>query len=204
MTETVIFDLFGTLMCISKETRPYYRLFTELGLSDVNEVLAARRACLTENLPDIASLVKRLCPDKCIDTARYDAELREEVESCVLYPETLEVLTELVRRRVKIGLVSNLATPYKEPFFRLGLSEFMPLPTFSCDEGFIKPEEQIYRIALGRVNAQPQNVLMIGDKFENDVRGPLSVGMNALLLDRSGLSNYFARIKTLKELLALV
>ena len=46
--------------------------------------------------------------------------------------------------------------------------------------------------------------LLAEKTFENDVRGPLSVGMNALLLDRSGLSNYFARIKTLKELLALV
>ncbi|MBI4016439.1 MAG: HAD family hydrolase [Candidatus Aenigmarchaeota archaeon] len=203
MMDAVIFDLFGTLMYIRKETHFHHRLFIELGLAE-QEVRVARRVCLTENLPDIASLLKRLLQNKRVDTSTYEVELFHEVESCTLYPETLEVLDRLRQRGMKLGLASNLATPYKELFYRLGLSEFIPRPTFSCDEGVLKPEREIYERALRRVGAQPQNTLMVGDKFGNDVRGPLSVGMNALLLDRSGLSNYFARIKTLKELLVLV
>ncbi len=202
MIEAIIFDLYGTLVHRSRETRFYYRLFTELSL-DYKEVLAAKHICLTEHLPDITSLVKRLCPHKSIDTASYDAELREEIESCILYPETLEVLDALKQRGVRMGLASNLATPYKEPFYSLGLAEFIPAPTFSCDEGVVKPEEKIYRIALSSVKVQPQNALMVGDKFNNDVQGPLSVGMNAVLLDREGSSSYSHRIKTLRGLLAL-
>ncbi len=202
--EAVIFDLFGTVMHISKEMKPYTHLFAEGGFANPEQVRAARRICLTEYLPTLSTVAQRLWPDKSIDTACYEEEVHQEIESCVLYPETVDVFEQLRQRKIKIGLISNLATPYKEPFFRLGLSAFIPHPVFSCDEGTLKPEKRIYAICLNQIGVSPGNAIMIGDKVSNDVEGPSSVGLKGILLDRTCSSAYPMKMSTLRDVFAYV
>ncbi len=199
--EAVIFDLFGTLMYISKETKPYSRLLATGGFTGIGQIHAARHICLTENLPTMAAVGKRLWPGKQIDTSCYDDEVQKEIASCTLYPETLDVLSQLVQMNMKIGLISNLATPYKEPFFSLGLSAFIPLPVFSCDEGTLKPEKKIYNLALTKMGVLPEKAIMVGDKVGNDVEGPSFIGLRGILLDRAGSSDYPMKISTLRDII---
>lgn len=199
--EAVIFDLFGTLVYLSKETKPYTRLLATGGFTGIDQIRAARYICLTEHLPTMAAVGKRLWPGKQIDMSCYDNEVQKEIASCALYPETLDVLSQLVQLNMKIGLISNLATPYKEPFFKLGLSAFIPLPVFSCDEGTLKPEKRIYNLALIRMGVLPEKAIMVGDKVGNDVEGPSFIGLRGILLDRAGSSDYPTKISTLYDII---
>jgi HAD superfamily hydrolase (TIGR01509 family) len=187
--QAVVFDLYGTLIYLAHETRLYARLFADLGLKAPEEFRQARRIALSEDFDNLSGLVKRIRPDAQVNLEQYQHELREEMASATLYPETRSVLEELKKRNLKLGLISNLASPYEEPFFRLGLNDYFYEELFSCKAGLIKPDQRIYRRMIIALGIDPSQTLMIGDQIYADVDGPKSIEMNAIFLDRTGNSS---------------
>ncbi|WP_350281716.1 HAD family hydrolase [Kribbella sp. HUAS MG21] len=49
-----------------------------------------------------------------------------------------------------------------------------------------KPDPRAFAHALQRLDAAPHDVMMVGDSLTNDVRGARAVGIDAVLVDRSG------------------
>ncbi len=60
---------------------------------------------------------------------------------------------------------------------------------FSCDVGLTKPDSRIYQMMTDRLNINPQQALMTGDKVHADVDGPRAIGMRAVHLDRSNATS---------------
>ena len=195
--KAVVFDLYGTLIHLTDETKPYARLFVDLGLQTPKKFGQSLRIALTEDFEDLASLVRRIKPDTQINLEPYQQELEDEQASISLYPKTREVLTKLKEQKIKLGLISNLASPYKKPFFDLKLNEYFDEILFSCEIGLIKPNKKIYQKMIERFTINPNQVLMIGDKVPADVYGPKSIGMNAVHLDRT--NNSTNSISSLEE-----
>jgi HAD superfamily hydrolase (TIGR01549 family) len=190
----VVFDFYGTLAYLAKETKPYARLFTNLGLQTLEELRQARTIALTEDFDDLSDLAKRIKPDLLINTYSYQQEVDNEIVSAVLYEETIKILSQLKDRQLRLGLISNLASPYKRPFFELGLDVYFDEVIFSCEVGLKKPDQKIYQLMVERVGINPTQMLMIGDSAQADVVGPKYAGLNAVLLDRTnsaftGISN---------------
>ena len=52
--------------------------------------------------------------------------------------------------------------------------------------GFKKPHPQAYALALERVGAKPQDVIMIGDNFEADVLGAKEAGLGQIYFNPEG------------------
>lgn len=186
--QAVVFDLYGTLIYLADETKPYARLFTEMGLQTSEEFRQARRIALTEDFANLTDLVKRIKPNTEIDLLQYEKEIKEERASALLYPETRSVLDNLRKKDLRLGLISNLASPYKLPFFELGLNEYFDEVVFSCDVGLRKPDLGIYQKIVEKLGIDHSKALMIGDKVHADVDGPKSIGMNAVHIDRRGTS----------------
>ena len=186
--QAVVFDLYGTLMYLADETKPYIRLFKDIGLQTSGGFKQACKIALTEDFDNIEDLVKRIKPDTQINLKPYQQELEKEIASAKLYPESREVLEELRKKNIKLGLISNLASPYKEQFFELGLNEYFNEVLFSCDVGLRKPDLKIYKKMIRNLNINPAQVLMTGDNVSADVDGPKSIGMNAIHLDRENTS----------------
>jgi HAD superfamily hydrolase (TIGR01549 family) len=185
--QAVVFDLYGTLISITKRTDPYARLFFESGMRNDERFRQARRISLTEDLT-LAELVEKILPGSAMDLSAYEQEIALERASTRLYPETEEVLEGLKARGFRLGLISNLASPYKRSFFDLGLQDYFDEVIFSCDAGWRKPEPGIYRMMLNRLDIDPCRTLMTGDKVPADVEGPRAVGMRAVHLDRKNAS----------------
>ncbi|GAB2673227.1 HAD family hydrolase [Paenibacillus thermoaerophilus] len=53
--------------------------------------------------------------------------------------------------------------------------------------GYEKPDPAIYRHAIGVLGLRPQDILFVGDSWNNDVAGPIRAGMDAVWLNRKGL-----------------
>ena len=187
--QAVVFDLYGTLIYLANETKPYARLFVNMGLQTPEELKQARTIALTEDFSNLSNLVKRIKPDSKVDLIPYEREIEEEVASAETYPETRSVLDDLRKRNIKLGLVSNLASPYKKPFFVLRLDQYFDEVIFSCDIGLRKPETKIYQKIIEMLKINPAQTLMTGDKVSADVDGPKSIGMNAVHLDRTNTSS---------------
>ncbi len=199
--KAVVFDLYGTLVHITDESRPYSRLFMDLNLT-LREGRLAKKVALTENL-GLAVLAGRIRPDAQIDLRSYEEDVSRELDSVKLYPETVRVLEGLRDKGISTCVISNLASPYCEPFFALGLNGLVDYYIFSCEVGLKKPDPAIYRMAIASLAVDPHNALMVGDKVINDVYGPKFIGMNAVLLDRDGKSSYPVKISSLDEVLRL-
>ncbi len=182
MKRLVMLDLYGTAVHITKPTNPFKRLSKELGISGQD----VRRVALTEGFPDLSSFVRRVAPGSKLDVTPYENDLREECRSVEAYPETRSTLAELRAAGLRTALISNLSFPYKRPFYDLGLSGLFDIAVFSFEAGFTKPDPRIYMLPLERLGISPEQAVMAGDNLKNDVLGPMSVGVDGVLLCREG------------------
>ncbi|NPV09724.1 MAG: HAD family hydrolase [Anaerolineae bacterium] len=128
-----------------------------------------------------------------------------------LYQDALPVLRELRARGVRTGIVSNTpwgspAGPWHEEVRRLGLADVTEAVIFCAEVGWRKPARDIFLVALGRLGVEAQHALFVGDDPRWDLAGPRALGMEAILLDRTGafLELEEARVTGLEGVLRLV
>ena len=121
-----------------------------------------------------------------------------------LYDDVYETLDFLVKRHFKLGILSNVHSPYKEPFYQYGLQNFFDVVCFSDEMRVIKPHYPAFYNVLERMKLNPKEVLLVGDDFENDIKPANSLKMPALLLDREDKKDYFPKINSLKTLVNIL
>lgn len=106
-------------------------------------------------------------------------------ESWVPYDDTRWVLEELRRRRVPVGVVSDIAWDIRPAFVRHGLAELVGAFTLSYEHGIGKPDPRLYRSACDEIGADPQRTLMVGDNPTSD-GGASAIGVRAFILPVEG------------------
>ncbi|MCX8081564.1 MAG: YjjG family noncanonical pyrimidine nucleotidase [Bacteroidia bacterium] len=78
---------------------------------------------------------------------------------------------------------------------------------FISDEiGFRKPQKEIFKYCERKIGTKSEHCLMIGDRFETDIKGATHAGWKAVWLNPSGIKRYTYPyvIKKLEELLLLL
>lgn len=180
MVKAVVFDAYGTLVHITRPTRPYTRLFRLAG-SALNGIDPHDLLRSPMDLDDVAcALGLTLSPHEMTRLYRLQ---QQELASIQPYPETAVVLQTLVERGMRVGVCSNLAEPYAAPVL-----ENLPLTphavAWSFAEGAIKPEPDIYAAIANRLELAPADIHFVGDTYAADVEGPRAFGMQATHLQR--------------------
>jgi putative hydrolase of the HAD superfamily len=96
----------------------------------------------------------------------------------VLYPHVRATLTELLRRGLRLAVLSDApALQAWQRLHHLGLEHFFrPVVTFD-DTGERKPSPRPFRHALELLELPAPEVLMVGDWPERDMIGARAVGM---------------------------
>jgi len=101
-----------------------------------------------------------------------------------LFPETMSTLIYLKSQGYHLGVISNGITIKQwEKLIRLGLHHFFDEIITSEEAGAEKPDEIIFKQALDRMGCKAGNSIMIGNKFSEDIKGALNVGMEAILVN---------------------
>lgn len=106
---------------------------------------------------------------------------RARESELVLYPHAQLVLLELVRRGIKLGVVSD--APRMQVWMRLcalGLQHVFDAVVTFDDTGERKPAAAPFREVLRRLGVEPSEAMMIGDWAERDVVGAKSLGMRTV------------------------
>lgn len=105
-----------------------------------------------------------------------------------LFPEVIDLLKELKRRSLILGVVSDWgARLASHVLIPLGLSRFFDFMVVSAAIGAAKPGNHIFETALQRAGVPPAKVMHIGDNYVADVLGARAAGITPVLLDRDGL-----------------
>ena len=100
-----------------------------------------------------------------------------------LYPETLEVLTELRAMSIQVAMVSNGVNRDRTARW-LGIDEYLDPIIGSLHVGFAKPSPKIFHLALSALGIGPEEAIMVGDEWEADVLGAGGVRMRGVHLVR--------------------
>lgn len=185
--KAVVFDLYQTLIYCREQNHAYSNMFKQLGL-DETERIAARKLTRVENFESLKALAARVKPSGTADYETLGRALAAELASAICYPEVIGVLRRLRKQGLRLGMISNLGTAYKQPVFNLGLDQYLETMIFSCDIGLIKPDPLIFQSMIKSLGLKPWEILMTGDLFPKDVQAPRNVGMQAVHLDRVNFS----------------
>ena len=115
-----------------------------------------------------------------------------EAPTFSLYEDVLPVLQKL-QGRYKLALLSNSVPSLRVALEGLGIGRFFDEIIISSETGFMKPDAQIFSLALQKMNADARHTLYIDDS-EKYIMAARQIGLNARLLERSR--------QTLPEILA--
>ncbi|WP_407539054.1 HAD family hydrolase [Deinococcus radiomollis] len=180
----MLFDLDGTLHDRAETVRRY--LTGHVARFDLPEGYAER----WKELDDLGYRPKReVFPQLVAEFGlKHDPEVLLQDFSdhawadVALMPHALDVLQELRRRRLKLGVVTNgWSEKQLQALGGLGLTHLFDDVVVSEAVGLRKPDPAIFRLALARLNVGASEALYVGDSPLNDVAGPQLAGMKAAL-----------------------
>lgn len=123
-----------------------------------------------------------------------------------MYDDVPEVLRELRRRGLKLGIVSNWDSRLRRIVGEIGLGALVDFVKISAEVGRRKPHRAIFEAALKEAGVRAEEALHVGDLETEDVKGAQGAGLGAVLIARhDGVFNAGGGgIRGLGELLPIV
>ena len=107
-------------------------------------------------------------------------QLRDEFFSGDAFDHDLMAFIRSVRPRLKTGLISNAWTNARELFTRtIPIIDDFDAVVISAEEGVMKPDPRIYRIALERLGVRAEESIFVDDVLAN-VQGAEALGIHGV------------------------
>ncbi|RAP47473.1 MAG: haloacid dehalogenase [Methanosphaera sp. rholeuAM74] len=101
-----------------------------------------------------------------------------------LEPECFSILLYLKSKNYKVGLITNgKEIKQWEKLVRLGVYPFFDEVITSEAVGVEKPDPEIFKIAMERLNVTAGTSLMVGNSFETDILGACNAGIRSMLIN---------------------
>lgn len=97
-------------------------------------------------------------------------------------PENLDVLRVLRAQGKKLGLISNADVTEIAAWDRSPLAECFDSVILSCHVGCVKPEKEIYELAMRELDVQADESIFVGDGSCDELAGAQSVGMTTVMI----------------------
>ena len=206
----VFFDLYGTLVGFSPSRFEIqstacadfgitltpegvlrgYRL-ADAFMAEQNRTRPLRSLSDTEREDFFARYEQRVLRGAGVEvTAERAAEvwrrIRQLPYGMALFDDVAPTLETLRARGLTLGVVTNMNRGSSEILAEFGLEGRVDFAVTSMEARSEKPHAPIFREALRRANAEPGQVVHVGDQLESDVEGARRVGITPVLLDRDG------------------
>jgi len=143
---------------------------------------------IAERLRVILNGLRRELPDEIFNAVvRAHEEMEVDIPPDSM-PDAVPVLESLARR-YKLCIVSDAIVSPGSCLRRLlenhGLAKFFNGFAFSDEVGHSKPHRSMFESAAEQLGVEIDEMLHIGDRDHNDVKGPQQLGMKAILFTAS-------------------
>lgn len=102
-----------------------------------------------------------------------------------VYPDTHGVLAEISSLGVSIAVVTNFHRDIRPAIADHGLTDFVDAVVISAENGFQKPDERMFTMALDLLGVDATDSLMVGDWMPSD-GAATSLGIDTLILPMPG------------------
>ena len=131
----------------------------------------------------------------------YNIYQNEYEKNWKLFDDAKEIL-ENFKNKYKLAIITNGdSNQQRKKIKYTGLNDYFSDIFISSEVGYSKPEKEIFEIACKKINLNPENCIMIGDKYNVDVEGSLNVGMHGIWVNRNREDiTYKFQVEELSEL----
>ncbi|SHJ09198.1 putative hydrolase of the HAD superfamily [Clostridium cavendishii DSM 21758] len=187
----IFFDLFFTLVTpryndlrnendVLKITKEEWEIYAE------DKDLYEKRATGKEkvNMKIIEDIIKKMKIEISDIDKNEILTLREErFKQCLLEisPVVIEALSKLKRNGKRLCLISNADVIDVRYWDKSPLYNLFDDAIFSCEVGYLKPQIEIYNIALNRMRVKSEECIFIGDGGSDELKSAKELGMKTIL-----------------------
>jgi len=121
-------------------------------------------------------------------TRRFLVAVREEERPVRLYSDTRRCLEILRGERRALGVVSNSTSEaaVRRILDRVGILDYFERVLSSGTEGVEKPDPEIFRRAVQRMNVRPGEAIFVGNLARTDAKAAEAAGLHGVWLNREG------------------
>jgi putative hydrolase of the HAD superfamily len=215
--ESVIFDLFDTLLLLESD-ETYYQpslrsLHSFLAANGVNVSFERFSRVYFEVRDEFYSEARKTMDEphfnlrvsRTLRRLGYDLDSSDPIVSgataafadefmryVTLDEQAIDLLKEL-HKEYKLGLISNFAIPEcgRRLLDKFGLARFFDIVIISGEVNRRKPSPEIFEMALRGLGVRASRAVFVGDMLDLDVMGPKSVGMKTILIKRKPVNTNF-------------
>ncbi|MGQ3410944.1 HAD family hydrolase [Natrinema sp. LN54] len=133
---------------------------------------------------------------------RFDEIVRSSIEPV---PGAVETIERLADRDLHVGVISDVDDAEgREMLERFGVRECFDSITTSEAVGRTKPDPAMFEAALETAGVDPERSLMIGDRYEHDVKGAAEAGLHGVAFGADDGPAVSYRIDSPEEVLEIV
>lgn len=203
--ESVVFDLFGTLV------RPFRRSEHALAMQKCAGILEidfeechrlwvesfAQRSVgefgsIAENF---AWIVRRTGGEPVEAILLRAAEQYAQFTVASLEPleGVLDTLQQLRDCGLRVGLLTNCAPDVPEILPETPLGRCFDARVYSCEAKAAKPAREVYELVVRQLGVDPGRTLYVGDGSDGELAGAAAVGMHPVLVTPSLVDTYDAQ-----------
>jgi len=187
-TKAVIFDLWNTLAYTKgAKTNPIVKLEEMLGLN-MGLYREVEQGLMKKEFKTKREAMKSLCrhigvkpKDVLVDSLVYVWDNTQM--NVTLFPDVVQMLQKL-GNKFRIGLISNTDCFTVSKFNELGFNNYFNSVAFSCKLGLLKPDPRIFRLVLHDLGVKPEEAVMVGDNYKDDVLAAEKLGIKGVLMKR--------------------
>ena len=189
MIKAVIFDMYETLIT-QFESPLYYgtQMAEDLGLEPAVFLPTWRK---TERARGTGEMTTEQAIEQALKEHQiYTQELYYRIvdkrvaiqADCFLHlhEEILPMLSSLKDKGVKIGLISNCFSEEAKLIHESELYPFFDVACLSYEEGYMKPELEIFHRCINRLDVKPEECLYVGDGGSRELETAKELGMHAV------------------------
>jgi HAD superfamily hydrolase (TIGR01509 family) len=188
MIKLVIFDLWNTLIYKKANLDTYQKFLKKkkIKLTRNEFIPVFEKSVQTKKWKSEREAYKNLCKNIGVKSAKENVDLimsiRDKREETVkTYTHSNTILKKLKKQGYKTGIISNISIFSANRVRRhTTFLKYADYKLFSYLAGTVKPDKKIYKKMLKKARVKPEEALMIGDNYENDVKAPRSLGMKAI------------------------
>ncbi len=189
MIKAVIFDMYETLITLSCD-KPY---FSTAMAADANVSVEVYRPIWDKTEQD--RTIGKLTLEEAVsytlkELGCYSEELHQNMVNKRrafkkevfnhIHPDIVPMLQSIKKLHIRIGLVSNCFSEETEYIQQSVLYPFFDAPFMSYEQGVCKPNEEIFKRCVEKLNIKADECLYVGDGGSQELEAARKLGMHPL------------------------
>lgn len=190
MIKAMFFDLWDTIIYLCG-SHPVIEIKKKLELPQMNifefsavlekTIMTKRFQTVEEEFKELLSVLKIEATDSLVYSI---SEIWKKNIHNLYFPPLIEEMLVDLRKEFRLVLITNTDVfPFEFVKLRYGIEKYFDIIMPSFEIGSVKPDTQIFNLALEKLGLLPQAALMCGDSPFNDILPAKGLGMPTILVD---------------------